>query len=633
MVGGVSTPPYIGASAINYGNASIWYNVRSSNNHCRGVEDYGPPDSIMTSIIPFFNGDNGGFFGCLPQSGGNVCGANVYLSNFHSFHNGNCGLEAETWVQGNNVQSESNQACGGINVNVASPPIGITTFSGSSGTLTFTSVNSMIAGMGVLLSGFTGTAGANNGLNAQVVTVAASPTLTSFQGTVTGSGYSAGPGLGLPFAQVTAVTTAATTQTFTAANTFVVGQTVLLGSIQAFTGGAAVLNNVQGTITAASATQFTATTNVTTTGTSTGSAVAYSTGTSGGSYGIFMGTAVQPWNNLGFGMQFNSPPSAYLDQAGNVVNGAQVWNNTGWGIVASSSASKIMMNGPIVRANGTTGATSSGGINWCATDSQFADFISKANTGNGFDMTGCNITQSLISGESEGNSGFQLVYPSAATNSYLQLSLFESGGSDVSGTPPAGMSTQVTGSGSSTYASFTNGGANNGSMICASGPLGAITATVAGINVWSCTIPAAFFGTTSVVPHVIHAHFIVTYTSAGGTATMNLNLGATGGQGGATTGGQNCQATSPTMTATTPISWDVDIVVTGANAESCYTGPMTTLNSVPPVFTTPANSTTTASTGTAKTVTTGAASTIVFTISNSGTSDTYTPREMAVYAY
>ena len=199
MIGGTNSPPYVGASAINYGNASIWYNVRSSNNKNNGIEFYGPPDSILTSVIPFSNSNFGFLNGCLAgsvTSGANsgVCGANIYLSNFHAFKNAS-GLEIETWTQGNNIQSESNTGSYGIDINTPTfSAVTVSSFTGTSGTLTFTNsgTNRFLAGSYVMLSGFTG---GNTGLNGQSVSVlTAGLTATTFEAAVTGSGYSSGAG-------------------------------------------------------------------------------------------------------------------------------------------------------------------------------------------------------------------------------------------------------------------------------------------------------------------------------------------------------------------------------------------------------------------------------------------------------
>jgi hypothetical protein len=117
MVGAVPTPPYLGyGTSISYGNSAQWRSVRSSYNHNNGIEFYGPPDSILTDVIPFLNSNYGAKFGCLSGSNSGVCGANVYLTDFHAWNNTNYGLELETWAQGNNIQSESNHG-GGVDVN------------------------------------------------------------------------------------------------------------------------------------------------------------------------------------------------------------------------------------------------------------------------------------------------------------------------------------------------------------------------------------------------------------------------------------------------------------------------------------------------------------------------------------
>lgn len=70
----------------------------------------------------------------------------------------------------------------------------ITSFTGSSGTLSFTNsgTNSLYAGFSAILFGFTG---ANTGLNGQTCTISATGlTTTTFQCAVTGSGYASGAG-------------------------------------------------------------------------------------------------------------------------------------------------------------------------------------------------------------------------------------------------------------------------------------------------------------------------------------------------------------------------------------------------------------------------------------------------------
>ena len=77
---------------------------------------------------------------------------------------------------------------------VDSTSISITSFTGTSGTLTFTNsgTNNLSAGTTVMLSGFTG---GNSGLNGQTVTaLSAGLSSTTFEATVTGSGYSSGSG-------------------------------------------------------------------------------------------------------------------------------------------------------------------------------------------------------------------------------------------------------------------------------------------------------------------------------------------------------------------------------------------------------------------------------------------------------
>lgn len=73
-------------------------------------------------------------------------------------------------------------------------PVSVTSFTGTSGTLTFTNsgTNGFSSGSLVRLSGFTG---GNTGLNGQTVTVSATGlTTTQFEAPVTGSGYASGAG-------------------------------------------------------------------------------------------------------------------------------------------------------------------------------------------------------------------------------------------------------------------------------------------------------------------------------------------------------------------------------------------------------------------------------------------------------
>lgn len=76
---------------------------------------------------------------------------------------------------------------------VGSGPIAVSSFTGTSGTLTFTTATqSFASGNTVTLSGFTSP---NTGLNGQTATVlTAGLTTTQFEATVTGSGYSSGAG-------------------------------------------------------------------------------------------------------------------------------------------------------------------------------------------------------------------------------------------------------------------------------------------------------------------------------------------------------------------------------------------------------------------------------------------------------
>lgn len=113
-----STAPYSGDTAILWGHACRTRNVFLGYNGHNGFTDYGPPDSIHINTVPFKNGNYGIIAGCLTTAGA-VCGNNNYFSNTHSWNNASVGFEIETTVQGNNIQSETNQA--GCNINVTAP--------------------------------------------------------------------------------------------------------------------------------------------------------------------------------------------------------------------------------------------------------------------------------------------------------------------------------------------------------------------------------------------------------------------------------------------------------------------------------------------------------------------------------
>jgi hypothetical protein len=92
------------------------------------------------------------------------------------------------------------------NIYTGNEQVNVTSFTGTSGTLTFTNsgTNDLFAGELIQLFGFTAP---NTGLNAQIVTVlAAGLTSTTFEAVVTGSGYSSGAGkaAGYPDATQTA---------------------------------------------------------------------------------------------------------------------------------------------------------------------------------------------------------------------------------------------------------------------------------------------------------------------------------------------------------------------------------------------------------------------------------------------
>ena len=86
-----------------------------------------------------------------------------------------------------------------------SPSVAISSFTGSSGTLTFTTGSqSFAAGLKVTLLGFSG---GNAGLNGQIVTILSSGlSSTSFEAAVTGSAYSSGTGTVYPPFQITGKT-------------------------------------------------------------------------------------------------------------------------------------------------------------------------------------------------------------------------------------------------------------------------------------------------------------------------------------------------------------------------------------------------------------------------------------------
>jgi len=94
------------------------------------------------------------------------------------------------------------------------PPVvlAISSFSGTSGTLTFSVPNTLSAGNSVYLSGFSG---ANAGLNGQQVTVLPTGLSTSqFEAVVTGSGYASGAGSGIAYATLAPVPETGAASTF-----------------------------------------------------------------------------------------------------------------------------------------------------------------------------------------------------------------------------------------------------------------------------------------------------------------------------------------------------------------------------------------------------------------------------------
>ena len=88
-----------------------------------------------------------------------------------------------------------------------SSSVAVSSFTGSSGTLTFTTGSqSFTAGLKITLLGFSG---GNAGLNGQIVTILSSGlSSTSFEAAVTGSGYSSGTGTVYPPFQIEAITNA-----------------------------------------------------------------------------------------------------------------------------------------------------------------------------------------------------------------------------------------------------------------------------------------------------------------------------------------------------------------------------------------------------------------------------------------
>lgn len=90
-----------------------------------------------------------------------------------------------------------------ITVASAGGGVSVTSFSGTTGALTFVTTNTLQTGDIVTLSGFTG---GNTGLNGQVATVAlANLTGSQFTAAVTGSGYASGTGTATPSGRATIV--------------------------------------------------------------------------------------------------------------------------------------------------------------------------------------------------------------------------------------------------------------------------------------------------------------------------------------------------------------------------------------------------------------------------------------------
>jgi hypothetical protein len=184
--GGLNTAPYNGFnSTINYnsgstivfGNLAVWENVRMSYNYGWGMKYFGPPDSQMEGVVPFWNGIPGGtangnggaWFACLPGSNGGVCGADVYVNKLHAFHNGGWGWLINTPTRANEPQSENSWGQGGASVDVlAYTPMSATVAGTGITTVTFStgsSFSNVYVGTQLQISGFSGIAN-------QTVTVA-----------------------------------------------------------------------------------------------------------------------------------------------------------------------------------------------------------------------------------------------------------------------------------------------------------------------------------------------------------------------------------------------------------------------------------------------------------------------------
>jgi hypothetical protein len=90
--------------------------------------------------------------------------------------------------------NESTAGLGAYGTYSSGASISITSFTGTSGTLTFSATNTLAPGNSVYLTGFTSP---NTGLNGQtVIVLSAGLSSSAFEATVTGSGYSSGAGTG-----------------------------------------------------------------------------------------------------------------------------------------------------------------------------------------------------------------------------------------------------------------------------------------------------------------------------------------------------------------------------------------------------------------------------------------------------
>lgn len=118
------------------------------------------------------------------------CGRDIGVCNQNDFS-----------IKGNvNTQNAATGGCAANCVTLQQAAITITSFTGTTGTLTFTNsgTNLLAASMDVTLSGFSGGNTALNGQNAHIL--AAGLSSTTFEAVVTGSGFSSGGGTATPVA-------------------------------------------------------------------------------------------------------------------------------------------------------------------------------------------------------------------------------------------------------------------------------------------------------------------------------------------------------------------------------------------------------------------------------------------------